>query len=752
MIRPSALLFACSSTLLASAISVEVTVMRHSYCGRASGLAVAFVSGGTPPISYQWSTGATDGAQLIGLLPGLHSVTVTDALGESATADFTVELLSEYGFFGQFSTSARCPENAPMAQVFPVLLDYDPTVSFGPPPYTYSSPEIDYPFTSGTCDTPTIPAYDHLVFSETAAGMVTVDFTDGIGCPGYIEVHIDEPWPDLPVVQPLNVLGSCASTATGAITFSHEGSLDHEYLVLLRPSDVQDECAPQVRTELIGTNAPAGTRVFNNLSPGTYWLITSTDAYRALSGTPWGDNACKDSVQVLVPSLGTDCGVLSGRVYIDDAPDCILGGAENRVPGTIVEITPGPYYVTTNSSGQYAIGLNFGTYTVTEQHPVFEQSCPGAVSLSAGSQTFNVGCAGGEPLDLDLDIGNGPARPGFELLYGLSVQNLTPASTGEVTLTVSLDPALGFVNANPTPTSVVGHVLTWTGPQLELNQVFQERSVSIRTSVPADVALIGTTLTTTAQLSSANTDGHLSNNTAVSAQLVTGSYDPNDKRATTSTGHTAALIIDADEWIDYTIRFQNTGTDTAFNVVITDTLPTTLDPGSIEWGVASHPHARQLLGQGVLKFIFPNILLPDSNVNEPLSHGFVTFRVKPRLPVAPGTVIENIANIYFDFNPPVITEPSVLVAEFSTGLVGAPDHPATLFVYPNPVLDAVNILVDGAALERIVLAALDGRVVADVPCSGTRVSLDIEGITAGSYMLVVHNREGRTLRTSLVKQ
>ncbi|MBK9629212.1 MAG: DUF11 domain-containing protein [Flavobacteriales bacterium] len=115
------------------------------------------------------------------------------------------------------------------------------------------------------------------------------------------------------------------------------------------------------------------------------------------------------------------------------------------------------------------------------------------------------------------------------------------------------------------------------------------------------------------------------------------------------------------------IRFQNTGTDTAFNVVVTDTLPSTLDPATISLVTASHANTWSLQGQGTLKFILPNILLPDSNVNEPMSHGLISFRIRPKQPLTAGTVIENIANIYFDFNPPVITEPSVLVAEFSTG-------------------------------------------------------------------------------------
>ena len=585
---------------------------------------------------------------------------------------------------------------------------------------------------------------DLLVFSGTAPGNYTVSFTDGIGCPGTIEVAILPELNDLPQVQAVNVQPSCASTPTGSITYSYEGLSLHEYLVLLRPDAVTGECDPQVRTEFIGANTPPGTRTFSSLLPGDYWLITSTDAYRWLAGTPLSENACKDSTLVTVPSLGADCGVLNGRVYIDENADCQMGsaGTENRVPGTIVEITPGPIYLTTNSSGQYSIGLNFGDYTVTEQNAVFDQSCPGAVTLAAGSQTFNVGCAGGEPLDVQLSMANGWARPGFELHYGIDLDNLTPAATGNVTLTVTIDPALTFLSAFPAPTSVVGNVLSWTSPQLVMSQVFEHKDIGVRTQVPPDVGLIGSTLTTTAQLVTANTDGDPANNGAVSNQLVTGSFDPNDKTASTSLGSSSTWIINEDDWIDYTIRFQNTGTDTAFNVIITDTLPPTLDPASIIWGAGSHVHSRALLGQGVLKFIFANILLPDSNVNEPLSHGFVGFRIRPHQPVLPGTLIENIANIYFDFNPPVITEPSVLVAEFSTMLHENPREQWS--IYPNPASDRI-LLRTTDPTERVIAWSIqqtDGRSVRASARPFPSEGVDISGLAAGSYVLMGSTTDG----------
>jgi uncharacterized repeat protein (TIGR01451 family) len=281
-----------------------------------------------------------------------------------------------------------------------------------------------------------------------------------------------------------------------------------------------------------------------------------------------------------------------------------------------------------------------------------------------------------------------------------------------------------------------------------MTQVFQHVDVTVRTQVPPDVGLIGTTFTTTALVTTANTDGNLSNNSATSNQLVTGSYDPNDKRAFTSTGGTSVWTINEDQWIDYIIRFQNTGTDTAFNVVITDTLPATLDPATITWGAGSHAHSRALVGQGVLKFIFPNILLPDSNVNEPLSHGFVGFRIRPRLPVLPGTTIENIANIYFDFNPPIITEPSVLVAELSTG-VG--EHAsATILLRPNPTEGQLTVSSNGAIASLRIIAA-DGRDVFTMGVHAANALIDVSELKVGAYLLIATLIDGTEARERFIK-
>jgi hypothetical protein len=136
--------------------------------------------------------------------------------------------------------------------------------------------------------------------------------------------------------------------------------------------------------------------------------------------------------------------------------------------------------------------------------------------------------------------------------------------------------------------------------------------------------------------------------------IVTGSYDPNDK-----TGYPLGVgedhLIEPNRKMDYVIRFQNTGTDTAFTVKILDTLDTDLDIFSVRSGVSSHNYSFRMHGPRVLEWTFYNIKLPDSTTNEPASNGFVTFTVNQVKNLPDGTEINNRVGIYFDYNDPIIT-------------------------------------------------------------------------------------------------
>ena len=164
---------------------------------------------------------------------------------------------------------------------------------------------------------------------------------------------------------------------------------------------------------------------------------------------------------------------------------------------------------------------------------------------------------------------------------------------------------------------------------------------------------------TTAVLNSSITSiASITTNTVAATDTITtvvlGSYDPNDKQATPSL--TTQQVGDG-RFIDYTIRFQNTGTDTAFSVVIADTLDSKLQANQLQMVSSSHP-CKTTVKDNVIFFEFLDIMLPDSNINKFRSNGFVSFKIKPVATVTDGTIIPNKAAIYFDYNSPVITKPA----------------------------------------------------------------------------------------------
>ncbi|MCP4438903.1 MAG: T9SS type A sorting domain-containing protein [Aureispira sp.] len=149
-------------------------------------------------------------------------------------------------------------------------------------------------------------------------------------------------------------------------------------------------------------------------------------------------------------------------------------------------------------------------------------------------------------------------------------------------------------------------------------------------------------------------NGNASPYVAVDCQQNVDSYDPNDKQAQ-PVGYDLDHFIEESTALDYKIRFQNTGTAPAIRVRVVDTLSEYLDPSTIEVGASSHPYTWKLYGGNRIEFMCDNIMLPDSNTNEPASHGFIKFRIQQKAGNSTGTRIENSAAIYFDYNAPVLT-------------------------------------------------------------------------------------------------
>ena len=218
--------------------------------------------------------------------------------------------------------------------------------------------------------------------------------------------------------------------------------------------------------------------------------------------------------------------------------------------------------------------------------------------------------------------------------------------------------------------------------------------------------------------------------------------DPNDKIARTvrSAGEGKSYL---DDPLQYTIRFQNTGNDTALTIIVRDTLDTDLDLNTLEIISASHPYEAFLKQDRTLEFRFTNILLPDSTTNEMESHGFVSYSIKAKADLVSSAIIENTAHIYFDFNEAVQTNTAVNeLVEFGTGIYNEAKLIHLVKAYPNPTSDEIFIEAtgNGVGLINFSLFSMQGQVLQ----TGTldqqeskRISLT--KLPAGTYMLKARN-------------
>jgi uncharacterized repeat protein (TIGR01451 family) len=219
-------------------------------------------------------------------------------------------------------------------------------------------------------------------------------------------------------------------------------------------------------------------------------------------------------------------------------------------------------------------------------------------------------------------------------------------------------------------------------------------------------------------------------------QTNIGAFDPNDKQGF-PLGLGDEHIIRPGQGIDYLIRFQNTGTDTAFNIIVLDTLPIQLDASSISFLSSSHPCTFKMHGSNILQFVFPNIMLPDSNVNEAASHGFVKFAAQPKSNLPNGATIQNRAGIFFDFNAPVITNYTLhTVKELvltTSNVVFQPGF--ELEVYPNPAVHEAHFLLKSATPTQGTLNVFDlqGRVVLTQDFDHNLFKINAEHLQTGTY-------------------
>ncbi|HJW30119.1 MAG TPA: T9SS type A sorting domain-containing protein, partial [Saprospiraceae bacterium] len=334
--------------------------------------------------------------------------------------------------------------------------------------------------------------------------------------------------------------------------------------------------------------------------------------------------------------------------------------------------------------------------------------------------------------ELELDFSTPLLRRCFNNYYSIRVRNTGPAASAGTSLTLELDPYFEFTSAT-IPYELVGDSIV--NFDLGILAVNDEIDFQIFFKLSCDAPL-GLEHCLTGELKDDHICGH-ERSTYVECQNNIGSIDPNDKRIFNEAGK-EATTIDKGEYIYYHIRFQNTGTDTAFNIHITDPLSPTLDLSTLEILSASHPYRYSINDGPDLVVDFDNILLPDSSINEAASHGYFKFRVKPRAEYDYGTIIPNQAHIYFDFNDPVLTNEAILLISPKVG-TKEPNDFVEFSLFPNPVKTTLALTISADDRKRVdqyeIIDQLGQTIIQSSFEDGH--AIDVSRLSPGMYGLVL---------------
>ena len=666
--RLSAFILALLSASLGFCVTVNMTSF-PARCGLDNGAARALAINGIPPYTYLWSTGGTT-PTITGLAPGTYTVTVTDDLGAVANGSANVVALFELDVasLAFYAEQPDCDFNClGRVSVSEALLH-------GAAPYTYSNaPQM-------------LPA-GYFGYEGICAGSVNViNITDDNGCPGEIDLGTVIDNVTNSTVQVGAITGACTGEANGTMTVTLIGGSWYSFVrVWNSTTQTEQFYSPPLNTPYLITGLTAGPYTVSS------WV-------NGFNGQPMCTNPAGGFT---VPELPGPCGTVSGTVFNDVDQDCTQDPYEPGLPYRILTAQPGPRYGITDAQGHYFIGMPFGNYTLAQPLVDEAQHCPTAVPVpftvnGANSNiTINLADSSLVPHDLEVHLHTTAFRPGFPFTIWGSVRNNTAYASGTVSLSLNYPTWLDPVTTYGGGTATAGNA-EWNFAVIPA-YTWLFANFSITGTLPPDPDLLGEVLVLTANATNSISEASISNNTKVLNRTVTGSFDPNDKQGiTNATGSTDQFSLGSDDWIDYTVRFQNTGTDTAFTVVIRDEIEADLDIQSLEITAASHPFTPSFGNGRELVFTFSDILLPDSTTDLLGSQGFVAFRMKPRTGILPGDLITNTAEIYFDFNPPVITAPSVL-AVTSPGLAIS-----TRVLLGGPYVEATQQMSDGLRVSGLI--------------------------------------------------
>ncbi|MBK6330097.1 MAG: T9SS type A sorting domain-containing protein [Bacteroidetes bacterium] len=527
-----------------------------------------------------------------------------------------------------------------------------------------------------------------------------------------------------------------------------------------------------------GTNYSAPVQYITNVYDSLFGTVTHTYANAGVysptmtitgpGATPllvtwfWGANTL-----TVGPPL--PCGNISGSVFNDMNVNCTMENGEELFYHHIGVSLAGNIIADgyTDAAGNYSIDYPFilgQTYIVSYLSNINFASCMGVSCPLTQTYAVNILNSTNNNFGLTLNganydmnaawtsINTGILNAGFNKSFYFSFTNFNcPMLGGD--LTVNLDPSVNYLSATPIPTSVVGNTLTWNMATMGISQILEVNTFVPLANINNIPFIIGDSVCHTSMITGAITgDWNLLNNTRTSCFYIGTSYDPNDKKVSPEGVGPGGNVNFGTEF-SYDIRFQNTGNSPAINVVVLDTLESDLDPSSVV--VTGRSHYMIFTQNGnILKFEFPNIMLPDSTTDFDASQGGVSFKVKHKTGLTEGTPINNKAHIYFDLNAPIITNTTNNTLVNNVSGIGSVNNANGFQVYPNPITTEFKVVLDdfNSKIIRCELQNQIGEKLQKISTSSNSLNLSIANYSAGIYFITITDNKGNIFQKKLVKE
>ena len=474
-------------------------------------------------------------------------------------------------------------------------------------------------------------------------------------------------------------------------------------------------------------------------APGLYDVTSYTGYYDFFNNTV----TPTDSFQLAQAFTVSQANVF-GKLFIDNNNDGIYspGLGDRPWANKRVDISPDSISVYTGSDGVFFVDLPNGTHTI---HCVLGAG----ETVTTGNFPATVTVTTNSLHDLGLIGVNGPVYYSVEgyvtlgrrcnrVVYSFMEIHNYSNRTVNITASLVLSPNIDYRSASPSPALISGDTLIWNFTGVSPGGWV---NVNILDSVPSAGDTLRYWLNSVAYNGTTPVDSDIRQG----ASLVACSFDPNDK-AVSPPGVSLANYTLKGEELFYHINFQNTGNDTAYDIVVRDTLDADLDLTTFVFLSATSPAIVTLnYNTRIVEFRMNNIMLPDSNVNEPLSHGYINYKINHTAGIPDGTEITNTAHIYFDFNPPVATNTTLntMVTIIPTGIVD-PTAGKGVMVIPNPFSESAQLIVDKWNGETCLLQIWNelGELILTSQMKSGTYQLSKGNLSPGLYFYRVDSKSG----------